>query len=81
MSEHVLCRFVGGPKDGEPIPDDQANTGVLQIKDADGGPDISYRRITTRMGLEIQIWYAAEDVPSGYVFTLAESESVFGDLH
>lgn len=81
MSEYVLCRFVGGPKDGEPIPDDQANKAVLQIKGVGEGLDTLYRRITTRMGLEIQIWYAAEDVPSGYVFTLAESESVFGDLH
>jgi hypothetical protein len=81
MSEHVLCRFVGGPKDGEPILDDQANKAVLQIKGAGGGLDTCYRRITTRMGSEIQIWYAAEDVSSGYVFTLAESESVYGDLH
>lgn len=81
MSEHVLCRFVGGPKDGEPIPADQANQGVLQIEGTAGGADTRYRRITTRMGLEIQIWYAADDVPSDYVFTLAESESVFGDFH
>jgi len=81
MVQQVLCRFVGGPKDGEPVLTCQAKGSVLQIRGAEGRPDTLYRRISTRMGPEIQIWYAAEDVSSGYVFTLAESESEFGDLH
>jgi len=81
MVQQVLCRFVGGPKDGEPVLSTHAQGGVLHVRGSGGMPDTLYRRISTRMGPEIQIWYAAEEVPSGYVFTLAESESEFGDLH